>query len=393
MGAVAAQSTSHDAIGVPSSSPRIRLIRGISQLSQYSHTLSGRIESHEPPARVEPELVPHTSFMRLACFHMTFPFLAETDGITRKRRKLSIDYQMYTHDRLAAHSGSTRGPARVASQCFKRIRRQFLSHYVGPPPRWRVWIRQLQKARALPDFCIIGPGKSGTSDLAVTVMSHPNVIPPLIKEFRTTDPLSWKPFYPTLSALQRHARRHGIALCPFVGPCLHHLDIPITLSALSPSTKIIIALRNPVDLVFSIWKWNVLHKERQFVDRVPFLATFPAYVDKALEVFPEALSPIGSPLHFGIYVTSVVHWLQAFDRANVMIFDVAGYFKDRNEHIKRLEQFLGLPHASLPPGLPVTNRNPLTGITPDHDTCLKLKQFFEPYNRRLWQVIGTVYDW
>lgn len=316
-----------------------------------------------------------------------------TDNVIRRRERLSLDYKLFTQAGLDIHNTRRRGVRRMPSRWLATLRRQFLSHYILSPPPWRLWIRQIINERALPDFCIIGPVKSGTSDLAITIMSHPNVLHPLVKEPSSTDPLSWKPYYPTLRAVKRHAQRHGLALCPYVSPSLHYLDIATTLSSLCPDMKIVINLRNPADLVFSFWKWTVLHTGRSLVDRVPFLSTFPAYVDMAVELFPQAPAPIGPALHYGIYVAAVAHWLMAFGERNVRIFDVAEYFADRNSYLQHLEQFLGLPHVSVPLCLPVVNRNPLDQLTPDPGSLRKLKHFFEPYNQSLYELTGTAYSW
>lgn len=321
--------------------------------------------------------------------------LSEADiaKLARRRRRLMTDYEDWARTSLAIHSGHARTTETLASRCFTTVRRQFLPHYFGVPPGWRVWIRQFLKERALPDFCVVGPGKSGSSDLAITIMSHPNVLYPLIKELSATDALAWRPFYPTVKAVQRHAERHGLALCAFVAPYLHCAEIPVTMSALRPDEKIVITLRNPVDLMFSTWKWIVLRSEKQLVDRVPYLATFSAYVDQAMELFHEAPGPLAAMLHPGIYATSVTHWLRAFGEKNVRIFDIAEYFRDRSVFLARFEEFVGLPHVPLPPRLPVANRNPLDALTPDAITTAKLRTFYEPYNRRLWKVIGTEYAW
>ncbi|HEX5458882.1 MAG TPA: sulfotransferase domain-containing protein [Steroidobacteraceae bacterium] len=313
--------------------------------------------------------------------------------IVRRRSRLIIDYQFQTESRLDTHVGRTDIYRRIALLCFTIFRRQFLTHYFGTPPRWRVWIRKLLKERVLPDFCIIGPAKSGTSDLAVTIMSHPNVLHPLVKEFSSSDPLAWRPFYPTLRAVKRHTQRHGVTLCPFIGPYLHFADIPTTLSELCPNTKIIINLRNPADLIFSEWKWIILHTETQLVRRIPFLATFPAYVQKAIELFPEVRLPFGPTLQNGIYATSVSHWQNTFGKHNVRVFDIAEYFNDRSAYLERVDTFLGLPNVSLPHNLPVVNHNPLEGLSPTPETRAQLREFFEPYNRRLWEVIGTSFPW
>lgn len=321
---------------------------------------------------------------------MTFSSTAKA-AIASRHRRLIIDYQDLTQAKFAAYTNS--GGSALLSRCYTAVRRQFLPHYFLSPPRWRVWIRELNKDRSLPDFCVIGPLKSGTSDLAVTIMSHPNVVSPLVKELRSHDPLTWRPFYPTLRSIRRHARRYGVALCPFVGPCLHYLDIAVALSLVRPNTKIAINLRNPVDLVFSHWKWTLLHTDKRLVDRLPFLATFPAYVGKAIELFPAVVGPIGAALHYGIYATSVAHWIRYFGETNVQVFDIAEYFSERNTYVQQLETFLGLPHVPLPSTLPVVNSNPLEGFAPTPETSAQLTHFFEPYNRHLWDVIGTTYSW
>lgn len=317
----------------------------------------------------------------------------DSNRVIRRRQRLGIDYQLKTRVWLAAHSEQGHGTGRTVSRHLATLQRQFLSHYFSSPPRWRVWIRQLLKDRALPDFCIIGPGKSGTSDLAITIMAHPNVLYPLVKELRPSDPLAWRPFYPTVRAVQRHAERHGVALCPFVAPSLHRLDVATALADLRPNTKIVINLRNPVDLVFSEWKWYLLHSEKDLVERVSFLARFPTFVEKALELFPATPTPFGSVLHNGIYAPSVAHWLRSFGEHNVRIFDIADYFRDRGMYLARLEQFLGLPNVPLPQRMPVANKNPLDGLAATPETSSQLKAFFEPYNRCLWEVLGTVYSW
>jgi hypothetical protein len=154
----------------------------------------------------------------------------------------------------------------------------------------------------------------------------------------------------------------------------------------------VITLRNPVDLTFSMWKWTVLHKERELVDAVPFLASFPAYVDKALDRITQVPGPLAAVLQSGIYAISVAQWLEAFGEQNVRVLDVGEYFKDRNAFLEHLEPFLGLPHATMSQCLPVANRNPLE-LVPDPQASAKLKEYFEPYNRRLWSLIGTQFPW
>lgn len=313
--------------------------------------------------------------------------------LAARRRRLSIDYDFFTRDAKGIARIESNPLAHAARTCAHRFRRQFLPHYFQSPPRWRVALRKLLGSRILPDFGVIGTVKSGTSDLAATLLAHPNVLCPLVKEFDSADPLEWRLFYPTIASVSRRARHRGVILSPFVGPYLHCHEVASALCYIKPHTKIVINLRNPADLVFSEWKWMILHTRREFLARSPFLSSFSAFVEKALDAFPGTPGPIGGTLHDGIYWHSVAHWASCFGEENVRIFDISEYFSDRATYLQRVSEFVGLPHAVLPAGLPVANRNPVTVPLPAPETRVKLREFFEPYNSRLWDLLGFRYHW
>jgi len=105
-------------------------------------------------------------------------------AIERKRNRLSRAYQLeseYWRMRTGYMSGHEL-PSKW-QYAAKLLEYQFLAHYFGEPPSWRKLLRQLDGQRTLPDFCVIGPIKSGTSDLAVNILLHPNIMAPLAKEF------------------------------------------------------------------------------------------------------------------------------------------------------------------------------------------------------------------
>lgn len=309
--------------------------------------------------------------------------------LAQRRRRLSIDYDFYTRDPKGGSHTWT--PARGVSRCFALLRRQFLPHYFTTAPRWRILLRQISRQRLLPDFGVVGPAKSGTTDLAATLLSHPNILSPLVKEFGSVDPLEWRKFYPTAAAARRHEKRYGLCLSPFVCPYLHSLELASKFSKLRPTAKIIINLRDPSDLVYSQWKWLMLHSKPEASDTI--YSTYSTFVDSALKGFPGAHGPLHGLLHDGIYWHSVAHWLQCFGETNVRVFDIADYFADRSTYIEQVVRFIGLPHVPMPATLPIANRNPLEVPPPMVQTKAKLREFFEPYNHRLWQVLGLAYPW
>lgn len=313
--------------------------------------------------------------------------------LASRRSRLSIDYDLYTRSAMGITQSGVNPLVRAATLCGYKLRRQFLPHYFQSPPRWRMLLRSTATQRILPDFGVIATVKSGTTDMAATVMSHPNVLCPLVKEFDSVDPLEWRKFYPTKTAVKRHEQRYGICLSPFVGPYLHSLQTACLLYSLKPGTKIIINLRNPSDLVYSIWKWTVLHTRKEVLARTPFLTTFASYVDKSLDLFPGDSDRHFESLRRGIYWQSVAHWLSCFGDNNIRVFDISEYFTNRTAYMQQVNRFIGLPHVALPDDIPVANRNPLELAPSTAETRAKLREFFEPYNRRLWDVIGIRYEW
>jgi hypothetical protein len=275
------------------------------------------------------------------------------------------------------------------------VRSQFLPHYPGPPPLWRVLIRQpLVRQRTLPDFCVVGAPKCGTSDIALSVMLHPHVIPPLVKELFLQDPDLWRTFYPTESQKRRHAERHGGAMAPYCTPALHATEMIYNLSQLKPDTKVVLVLRNPVKRCFSQWKWEMFLTNPQ--RRSPFLSSFRGYVDRALEAFPEGHMDgvVSYPLlQTSIYWRTVEYWIKCFGRSNVMVTNADDYFVDRSACIERIQAFVGLPTMPIPPLRKKINENPLELPSPEAASLEKLARFFAPYNLRLWDVIGEKYPW
>ena len=134
---------------------------------------------------------------------------------------------------------------------------------------------------------MIGPIKSGTSDLAISMMMHPNVMVPLSKEFTSHYPGHWLPFYPTKRQKEAHCKRTGLALSPLIAPHLHWMELPYTLSRLRPGLKTTIVLREPAMRLYSQWKWEVFLSGRMQAQDLPFLKSFSSYVEFALSLFPE----------------------------------------------------------------------------------------------------------
>jgi len=320
-----------------------------------------------------------------------------TWALEKRRRRLSRHYEIVTEQRMEVlgHQPADQRKS-LLYRSLRAIEAQFLPHYYGDPPRWRMLARQFGGTRTLPDFCLVGPCKAGTTDLAVSIMLHPNILPPIAKEFWAHGLQEWQTYYATEAERKKHTEAFGLSLSPYFMPSLHFMQVPYSLSRLKRNTKVVITLREPAERLFSHWKWELLLSGKGLARGLPFLSTFSAYVDKSLAVFPDfpMFTSCGlSGIAGSIYWEAVRYWIECFGSENVLVLDSGDYFRDRNQFLHTIQDFVGLPRMSLPANLKRINENPLPLPPPDAESMLKLRGFFRPYNEMLWVVMGKEFLW
>lgn len=103
----------------------------------------------------------------------------------------------------------------------------------------------------LPDFLVIGAGKSGTTSLAAYLDAHPGVFMAHGKELRFFDRYYDRgPEWYADQFAAAGSRRAGEASPTY----LVHQDAPARVAELLPGVPKIVLLRNPVDCAFSAWR-------------------------------------------------------------------------------------------------------------------------------------------
>lgn len=272
---------------------------------------------------------------------------------------------------------------------------QFLPHYAGSPPLWRLTLRNLNRDRPLPDFAVVGPIKSGSSDLVTQLLLHPCVLPPLAKEIYSSEPENWRIFYPTVKERHRIELQHRMAITGFLAPFLHMYWMAERFSVACPNAKVIILLRDPVMRAYSHWKWDVLLGGKA-VSQLEYYSTFERFVDATLECFPDDPmdSISGFPfLESGIYTRAVQMWLSRFGPQRTLVLNVADYFHDRTQVLGRVLDFLGLPPFVIQEADKPVNRNPLKTDPMSARTRAQLAEFYAPHNQRLYDLLGMSFDW
>jgi len=316
----------------------------------------------------------------------------------KEHKKMMHGYEIYTKYFIRT-SSNQHFLKYLADLLYDSIKYQFLHYYFLHVPKWRVLLRSFSKTRTLPDFAMVGPMKSATSDLSNHLLLHPNIMPPLAKEIWSVDPESWRPYYPTLNNKNLTIKNKGTARCGYFTPMMHNTQLIENYHRSVPDAKIIITLRDPVYRAFSHWKWDILHGRKilgtNLIDKMPRYSNFLEYINHSIGYFPNIVeSYAGAPmLQTGIYHKSVELWINQFGKDNVLILDASEYFLDRQIVLTRIQEFLNLPHIEIPEYTSKVNENPIVSTPLSDEAASLLSSFYRPYNEKLYELIGKDFGW
>ena len=277
-----------------------------------------------------------------------------------------------------------------------KVEEQFLSYYLGSVPKWRLLLRRLiSEKRIQPNFAIVGPIKSGSTDLSSHLLLHPNIMPPLAKEFALDDREMWRIYYPREIEKEKLLNKTQYVKTGYFAPDMHNLRLIDGLHKISPDTKIIIILRDPVERAWSHWKWEVFLAGKKVRENT-ILQEFSKFVKFSLDIFPycPTYSYCNFPLlQTGIYHKAVELWLNRFGEDNVLVLNIGEYFSDRQPFLEQVQEFLDIPVVDIPASRKKINENPLKLGEADIETLTALDSFYRPENEKLFELIKKDFNW
>lgn len=214
-----------------------------------------------------------------------------------------------------------------------------------------------------PDLFIVGAPKSGTTSLYEYLKGHPEVFMSVVKEpryFAPDDALGASGHalrhgrdqerYLDLFADARDEKRLGEASVGYIYSRL----APGLIHEFQPDARIVVMLRNPVDMIYS------LHGQRLSEDRedeVDFAAALAAEDDRrAGRRVPAHATPAGSTYRDrGRFGQLLPPWFDTFgrDRVHVIVFE--DFIRDPAAEFRRLLEFLDVDPAYRPVEFAVHN--------------------------------------
>lgn len=200
-----------------------------------------------------------------------------------------------------------------------------------------------------PNFLIVGAAKSGTTSLYSYLRQHQDIFMPLRKEphyFVDDTGLGEEEAYLDLFSDWTTEKMAGEASTGY----LYAPESPERIYKFLPAMKIIIILRNPVDMAFSLWR-----HQRRAPRRGEHLS-----FEKALEVEkdrmadPEATLPKGvwPPLYFylhrGRYREQVERYLKIFPRDQIFLCLFEELQSDPSGLTRGIYRFLDVDSSFVP---------------------------------------------
>lgn len=193
-----------------------------------------------------------------------------------------------------------------------------------------------------PNLFIVGAAKSGTSSLATYLAQHPDIFVSGIKEpayyVKDAGYDDWGEY------LSLFAGRKELVLCDASTGYLYENTTAKDIALNHPGARILIMLRNPIDMAFSYWQYMQ-------VDGNESCAFLESISDKQREIrrtdkFKHACKNWWCSylyLERAMYFRQVKRYIDTFGRENVQIHIFEEFIKDPKETLQSILMFLGLP--------------------------------------------------
>lgn len=249
--------------------------------------------------------------------------------------------------------------------------------------------RQLtQRARALPDFLVMGTQKGGTTSLFKALARHPEVVPPVTKEIHFFDRhwqrgLAWyRAHFPVRWSL-------GTRLTGEASPSYMFAPGVAARSARSvPGVRLVALLRDPVDRAWSHYRMmrRMGREQRPFLRALEEEPDLLAAAEQALADDPDRDVPAfwrHSYLARGDYLAQLRRLERHHGDEHLLVLRSEDLFADRREALGDLADFLDLEGLADQPA-PTAHTSPDRGAAMPSQARAFLERWFAPRNEALY---------
>ena len=250
--------------------------------------------------------------------------------------------------------------------------------------------------RVLPDFMVIGVGRSGTTSLFNYLDQHPSIVKSAYDEIGFFDDnfrLGWswyRSLFPTRMKKEKIKEETGNFLTfddtPFY---IYNEIVAKRIREFFPNGKIIVLLRNPIDRAYSNYILGVRRgdEKRSFEEAVlEEMEHIKQYSEIQIDEF---LSQ--SYLGRGLYALQLEIWFRYFKRENILIIKSEDFSKNTQRTMEQVFRFLDLPNFKIKKLKKLSNVWEYPNM--EKKTRDLLREFFRPYNEKLYDMLKIDYNW
>ena len=253
--------------------------------------------------------------------------------------------------------------------------------------------------RVLPDFFVIGPGRTGTTSLFHYLDQHPSLSKSAYDELGFFDVnfhlgFHWyRSLFPSILTKFRIKLKTNFFMTYDVTPSyVRRPWIARRIKKLFPNSKLIIVLRNPIDKTYSHYYLSTTSGETR---------NFEEVIKKDMDDISKwnvnskddnyfATKVENSKLARGFYVEQLLPWFELFPKNQILIISSEELASNTKNVMSEIFKFLNLPDYKIP-NIEKVNVSKYSKMNPD--TRKILIDFFKPYNEQLFKFLDRKFDW
>ena len=179
-----------------------------------------------------------------------------------------------------------------------------------------------------PNFIYIGPPKTGSKWITKVLKSHPEVFVSGIDMYFFDRDTNYSKGFDWYKDFFNKASDSHFAVGELSHDYIYSSNAAQRIAHFNKDMKIIINLRNPVDLCFSVYKAMIKYGEISSSYRDAMLNKEKTHGIELMD--------------YGIYYDNIVHYANLFDRKNILYLKYDDLVNDKQLFMKKIYNFLGV---------------------------------------------------
>lgn len=260
--------------------------------------------------------------------------------------------------------------------------------------------------KSRPDFLIIGAQKAGTSSLYNYLIQHPEIYPrKSFKEVRYFDRINdyRQGFSWYLGNFPFKFETRNRLNCDASPNYLYFEDVPQLIRQYLGEIKMIAMLREPVSRAYSAWQMFHDFEDidnnhlRQFYDKRNFSEAIAEEfeLDFDYRKYSFRYDYVGR----GKYVHQLENYYNFFNKDSILVISTEQLHQDLEATLNHICYFLKIKDCSKEMIYKLQNKKYNQGKykkekkSADTKTLAMLKDFFVPFNEKLYNLLGERYHW